>query len=103
MTTYSNHSLLIRPGSLKKSRYSFAVIADTHVNEVDVGGTSPYETNAYANQRARHVFEQVAQIQSSLAFVVHLGDIVHPVPGLPSFEQAVAEFKSITSCLKIPL
>lgn len=103
MTTHPSHSLLVRPKSGKKPRYSFAVIADTHVNEVDVGGTSPYETNAYANQRARHVFQQVAQIQSSLAFVVHLGDIVHPVPGLPSFEQAVAEFKEMTTCLKIPL
>ena len=103
MTTHPSHSLLVRPKSTKKPRYSFAVIADTHVNEVDVGGTSPYETNAYANQRARYVFQQVAQIQSNLAFVVHLGDIVHPVPGLPSFEQAVAEFKEMTTCIKIPL
>ncbi|MFZ9723342.1 MAG: metallophosphoesterase [Burkholderiaceae bacterium] len=103
MTTSPDRSQLIRPKGMKKPRYSFAVIADTHVNEVEVGGTSPYETNTYANQRARHVFEQVAQIQSHLAFVVHLGDIVHPVPGLPSFEQAVTEFKGITSCLKIPL
>ena len=103
MTIKQNSRLIVRPQCIERPRYTFAVIADTHVNEVDVGGTSPYETNAYANQRARYAFEQIADIQSELAFVVHLGDIVHPVPGLPSFEQAVAEFKAISGCLKIPL
>ena len=103
MTTSSNGNAIIRPKGSPTPRYTFAVVADTHVNELDIGGTSPYETNAYANQRARYVFEQLAEIESELAFVVHLGDIVHPVPGLPSFEQAVTEFKAIAGCLKIPL
>lgn len=103
MKTPLEGSRIVRTERAKNRCYSFAVVADTHVNEVDVGGTSPYETNAYANQRARYVFEEIAQIQSELAFVVHLGDIVHPVPGLPSFEQAVNEFKAITSRIEIPL
>ena len=103
MTTSSNGNSIIRPKGSPTPRYTFAVVADTHVNELDIGGTSPYETNAYANQRARYVFEQLAEIESELAFVVHLGDIVHPVPGLPSFEQAVTEFKAIAGCLKILL
>ena len=34
---------------------------------------------------------------------MHLGDIVHPVPSLPAFHDAVANFKAIASHLPVPL
>ena len=36
-------------------------------------------------------------------FVLHLGDIVHPVPSLPTFAEAVDRFKSIASQIAMPL
>ena len=83
--------------------FSFAVVADTHVNEAERTSTSPYETNHLANPRARHVFAEIAAMRPAPRFVVHLGDIVHPVPSLPSFHDAVARFKAIASQLRVPL
>lgn len=83
--------------------FSFVVVADTHVNERDDTSSSPYQTNHLANERARHVFHEIAAISPAPAFVVHLGDIVHPVPSLPTFGDAVAQFKSIAAPLSIPL
>ena len=84
-------------------RFSFVVVADTHVNEAEDTSTSPFETNHLANPRARHVFAEIAAMRPAPRFVVHLGDIVHPVPSLPAFHDAVANFKAIASRLPVPL
>ena len=83
--------------------FSFAVVADTHVNEAEDTSTSPYATNHLANPRARHVFAEIAAMRPAPRFVVHLGDIVHPVPSLPAFRDAVANFKAIAAQLPVPL
>ena len=83
--------------------FQFALIADTHVNEEERKSTSTYATNALANARARFVFEAIAQLDPQPAFALHLGDIVHPVPVLPTFEAAVERFKAIAAALKCPL
>ena len=87
----------------RSPRFSFVVVADTHVNEAEDTSTSPYETNHLANPRARHVFAEIAAMRPLPRFVVHLGDIVHPVPSLPAFHDAVAHFKSIAAQLPMPL
>ena len=84
-------------------RFSFVVVADTHVNEAEDTSTSPYETNHLANPRARHVFAEIAAMRPPPRFVVHLGDIVHPVPSLPAFHDAVGNFKAIAAQLPVPL
>ena len=84
-------------------RFSFVVVADTHVNEAEDTSTSPFETNHLANPRARHVFAEIAAMRPPPSFVVHLGDIVHPVPSLPAFHDAVGNFKAIASQLPVPL
>ena len=84
-------------------RFSFVVLADTHVNEAEDTSTSPFETNHLANPRARHVFAEIAAMRPPPSFVVHLGDIVHPVPSLPAFHDAVGNFKAIASQLPVPL
>jgi DNA repair exonuclease SbcCD nuclease subunit len=83
--------------------FSIVVVADTHINEDEHLSTSPFETNHQANARARYVFEEIAAMDPPPKFVVHLGDIVHPVPGLPTFQDAVTHFKNISSPLKVPL
>ncbi|MEZ5740088.1 MAG: metallophosphoesterase [Burkholderiaceae bacterium] len=83
--------------------FSFVVLADTHVNEVEQGGSSPFIANSRANARARQVFDEIAAMQPAPAFVVHLGDIVHPVPSLPGFRPAVGHFRDMTAALPFPL
>lgn len=92
-----------RPSGSAKPLFSFAVVADTHVNESDNISSSPFETNHLANERARFVFEDIALMDPQPKFVIHLGDIVHPMPALPTFMQAVDQFKEITRQLKCPL
>jgi 3',5'-cyclic AMP phosphodiesterase CpdA len=83
--------------------FSFAVVADTHVNERDDSSSSPFETNRAANDRARHVFRDIAAMDPQPAFIVHLGDIVHPVPSVPTFHEAVSRFKDIAAQASAPL
>lgn len=92
-----------RPAGSPEPLFSFVVVADTHVNESDNVSSSPFETNHLANERARFVFEDIAQMEPQPKFVIHLGDIVHPMPALPSFMQAVDQFKQISSQLRCPL
>jgi metallophosphoesterase superfamily enzyme len=61
----------------------FVVVADTHTNQAEDESPSPYEANRLANARCRHVLAEVDSLDP--AFVVHLGDIVHPVPELPTY------------------
>lgn len=93
----------IRPSGSPTPLLSFVVVADTHVNESDNVSSSPFETNHLANERARFVFQDIAAMDPPPAFVVHLGDIVHPMPALPTFMQAVEQFKAISAPLKVPL
>jgi predicted phosphodiesterase len=92
-----------RPATPDRPLFSFVVVADTHVNEHDDVCTSPFQTNHLANERARHVFADIARMEPRPKFVIHLGDIVHPVPALPSFHEAVAQFKDMTRALPVPL
>ena len=88
---------------ITRKLFRFAVVADTHVNERDDASTSPFQAGPLANDRARHVFQAISQMTPAPDFVIHLGDIVHPVPALPTFADAVARFKDVSSCLQVPL
>lgn len=95
-----------RPGSrLPRGRHlhSFVVVADTHVNESDDTTRSPFASNRQANDRARHVFAEIAAMSPAPSFVVHLGDLVHPCPDVPTFEQAARRFRDLTAALEVPL
>ena len=83
--------------------FSFFVVADTHVNEGEDVSTSPYRTNLCANPRARQVFAEMAGARPCPRFVVHLGDMVHPVPALPEHKAAIKLFKGFASRLQVPL
>ncbi|HVL10290.1 MAG TPA: metallophosphoesterase [Burkholderiaceae bacterium] len=83
--------------------FSFVVVADTHINEQDGASASPYLTNRLANDRARHVFQEIAAMDPPPRFVVHLGDIVNPVPSLPTFHEAVARYREIAQPVTLPV
>lgn len=83
--------------------FSFVVVADTHVNETDDTSLSPFESTRKSNKRARYVFSEIAAMSPQPAFVVHLGDMVHPVPSLPGFDDAAACFKDIVGQVDVPV
>ena len=55
-------------------KFTFAVIADTHVNQHEDHSSSVYRSSRLANARARHVIEELNRL--SPAFVIHLDDLV---------------------------
>lgn len=89
--------------NLGKLLFSFVVVSDTHVNERDGQSTSPFKTNHRANTRARHVFREIASLEPAPRFVVHLGDMVHPVPSQPTYRDAAAKFREISSPIVVPI
>ncbi len=68
--------------------FTFAIIGDTHVKPETGDQSAPWKVNDKATRRARFVSREIARY--SPQFVIHLGDLVHPVPELPTFNDAVA-------------
>jgi hypothetical protein len=81
--------------------FTVGLVSDTHCNEREDFSASPYPANAQANSRARYVMACLER--ESPDFVAHLGDMVNPVPELPTYRSSVAEFKKITAGLSVPL
>ena len=77
------------------------MVADTHANQGEDISSSPYACNALANARARHAMAEIDSLEP--AFVVHLGDIVNPVPELPTYGAAADNFKQLSKVLRAPL
>lgn len=84
-----------------KPLFTFAIIADTHINPVDGQSGSPWPSNALANERARWAMAALAA--DAPDFVLHLGDMVHPIPEQPDYATAVERFRNITKGLPMPL
>jgi len=83
--------------------FTFAVIADTHVTESEAKAISGFDidTVKLGAARSRYVIEQLNSLKPD--FVVHLGDIVHPVPGSPAYEESAERFHRIYEGLDVPL
>ncbi|MGW4200251.1 metallophosphoesterase [Streptomyces sp. NPDC004726] len=81
--------------------FTFAVIADSHVNPGDDHSSSPWASNRLANERSRRAVAELNRLSPD--FVVHLGDLVHPVPALETFTKAATSFQEIYSGLTCPL
>ena len=82
--------------------FTFAAITDTHVNHGETETNSEFDINVRANGRMRHVIHDLNG--QDLAFVIHLGDIVHPVPARPDLYEMAAEcFRQQVAELRHPL
>ncbi len=80
-------------------RYAFGVITDTHLNEAEDRCSSPFDVNRRANRRMRYVVRDLNA--RDLAFVVNVGDLIHPVPALPDRYAAAADrFKAQIKSLR---
>ena len=79
--------------------FTFAVISDTHIRAPAGDQSSPYAVNEKANDRACYAVGLIAAQQPDL--VIHLGDMVHPLPHmaayLPASEEAKKIFRPIVS------
>lgn len=75
-----------------------AVIADTHIAPSETPG---YVSNGLLADRSRFVVAEINRLSPDV--VVHLGDVVHPLPSDPGHRAAVALAASILSRLEAPL
>ncbi len=88
--------------------FSFALIADTHVDRDNQPSSSPFPVNALANARTRYCVADINRLGREMGpvaprFAVHLGDLIHPVPSMPSYAAAADDFHRIVRDLDIPL
>ena len=93
---------------LGKCLYTFAVVADTHIEREGFPSVSPFPVNALSNARARYVFEDINRLSREMdelapKFVVHLGDVVHPVPSLPEYVLAAKDSWDIMNRVDMPV
>jgi 3',5'-cyclic AMP phosphodiesterase CpdA len=79
--------------------FKYAVISDTHIRPSGES-SSPWKTNLLTNDRARWVAHTINAHSPDL--VIHLGDIVHPVPHLPTYSSASKRAQEIMGSLTSP-
>jgi len=80
--------------------FRYAIMSDTHIRPPGES-SSPWQTNLLTNDRARWVAEQVNGVNPDL--VIHLGDVVHPVPHLPTYGSASKAANEIMSRIEAPV
>ena len=78
----------------------FIVVADSHIRFPD-DDVATYPSNALMLDRNRRVVEMCNELTP--AFVVHLGDIVHPLPVEEAHEPAVKLAADVYSTLDAPV
>ena len=80
----------------------FAVVSDSHVNPSDDRCNSPFPVNRRANRRFRYAIRQLNTLP--IEFVIHLGDLVHPVPESgAAYAEAADAYRRIVDELKVPI
>ena len=82
----------------KDPLFTFAIISDSHINPEESKSSSPWQSNKLANARTRYVIQELNRLRPD--FVIHLGDLIHPVPTLPSYEVAAKRFHELIEGLE---
>jgi len=67
--------------------FHIAVISDTHIRHEKDKSDHCYPSDQYANRKNRFIIRQINKLAPDL--VIHLGDIQHPIPALPTHEATV--------------
>ncbi|MBL7162118.1 MAG: metallophosphoesterase [Anaerolineales bacterium] len=75
--------------------FQFAVISDSHLRLPSASEEGGYASNRLAIERAKYVVQCLNSLQPN--FVIHLGDMVHPIPALSNHEEAVKKAREIFS------
>ena len=83
--------------------FTFAVVADSHVTEEEAAAIGGYDVDTILLnvERCRYVVEEINRRAPD--FVVHLGDITHPGPGTPAYEESAQRFHQVFEELECPL
>jgi 3',5'-cyclic AMP phosphodiesterase CpdA len=81
--------------------FAFAVVTDGHINPEEDLSSSPWESNRMANGRNRYVVHKLNQLKPD--FVVHMGDLIHPIPSQPAYSVAARRFHDIYQQLECPI
>ncbi|MGI9435558.1 MAG: metallophosphoesterase family protein [Geminicoccaceae bacterium] len=76
----------------------FAIITDTHIRVPGGDLSSPFPVNEKANPRAVFAVGMIAAAKPD--FTIHLGDVIHPLPHMPSAVEAAVEAERILAPLK---
>ena len=58
--------------------FQFAVLTDSHIRLLNAMGEGGYASNRLTIERAKFAVQCINSLQPD--FVVHLGDVVHPIP-----------------------
>lgn len=80
---------------------TLALVTDTHVRVEHDDGQRAFPSDASHNERNRRMAEALAAMRPDL--VIHLGDVVHPIPTLPTHGEALAVAAEIYGDLGCPL
>ena len=83
--------------------FSFALIADSHVTEEEAAAIGGYDVDTVmlSVSRSRYVVDRINRLAPD--FAVHLGDITHPEPGTPAYEDSARRFHRVYEDLDCPL
>lgn len=80
--------------------FSFVVLADSHIRSE--AETNPaYPSDRTANTRHAYAVRKIRQIAPD--FVIHLGDVVHPIPDLASHDSALKTAREHYDSLDCPV
>jgi predicted phosphodiesterase len=80
--------------------FRYAMISDTHIRPEEGESSSPWKTNLLTNDRARWVVDRVNRADPE--FVIHLGDVVHPLPHTQTYGSAAEAALRILGGLEAP-
>ena len=83
--------------------FTFAVIADSHVTEAEATAIGGYDIDTVKLGADRSAYVVAALNRLGPDFVVHLGDITHPEPGSPAYEDSAERFHAVYEALRCPL
>jgi len=82
--------------------FTFALVADSHITHEEAAAIGyDVDTVALSVSRFRYVVDHINRLAPD--FVVHLGDITHPVPGSPVYEDSTQRFRDAHGRLRCPL
>ncbi len=80
--------------------FSFIILADSHIRSESE--TNPaYPSDRTANTRHAHAMRKIRQIAPD--FVIHLGDVVHPIPALAGHDSALKTAREHYNSLDCPV
>ena len=78
-----------------------AIISDTHIRHEKDHSDHCYSSDKLANRKVKFIIRQINKLAPDL--VIHLGDIQHPIPDLPTHEAAVKASRHLLQQLNCKL